>query len=242
LTANQDLLAPSLTWAVLKNNSRKSIQKFSRFNIDKNQNHLTFITRLFVTLNLYIMKTLMMALILAATLTGGSIYDFKVPGLDGTDIDFSKYKGKKIMIVNTASMCGNTPQYADLEKLYEKYKDKLMIIGFPANNFGQQEPGSNEEIKEFCTKKYAVTFPMAEKISVRGDDIHPLYKWLVDQSKELAKNVASDNSKDIVWKKFLQDPVIWNFTKFLVDENGNLIAVFHNKVSPMSEEVLKYLN
>jgi glutathione peroxidase len=188
------------------------------------------------------MKTWMMALILAATLTGGSIYDFKVPGLDGNDIDFSKYKGKKIMIVNTASMCGNTPQYADLEKLYEKYKDKLVIIGFPANNFGQQEPGSNEEIKEFCTKKYAVTFPMAEKISVRGDDIHPLYKWLVDQSKELAKSVSTDNSKDIVWKKFLQDPVIWNFTKFLVDENGNLVAVFHNKVSPMSDEVLKYLN
>ena len=146
------------------------------------------------------------------------------------------------MIVNTASMCGNTPQYADLEKLYEKYKDKLVIVGFPANNFGQQEPGSNEEIKEFCSKKYAVSFPMAEKISVRGDDIHPLYKWLVDQSKELAKNVPSDNSKDIVWKKFLQDPVIWNFTKFLLDENGNLIAVFHNKVNPMSDEVVKYLN
>jgi len=180
-------------------------------------------------------------MILAATLTGGSIYDFKVAGLDG-DIDFSKYKGKKIMIVNTASMCGNTPQYADLEKLYEKYKDKLVIVGFPANNFGQQEPGSNEEIKEFCTKKYAVSFPMAEKISVRGDDIHPLYKWLVDQSKELAKDVPSDNSKDIVWKKFLQDPVIWNFTKFLIDENGKLVAVFHNKVNPMSDEVLKYLN
>ena len=187
------------------------------------------------------MKTLLLSLILAATLTGGSIYDFKVPGLDG-DIDFSKYKGKKILIVNTASMCGNTPQYADLEKLYEKYKDKLVIVGFPANNFGQQEPGSNEEIKEFCSKKYAVTFPMAEKISVRGDDIHPLYKWLLDQSKELAKNVPSDNSKDIVWKKFLQDPVIWNFTKFLIDENGNLVAVFHNKVNPMSDEVLKYLN
>jgi len=187
------------------------------------------------------MKTLLLSLILAATLTGGSIYDFKVPGLDG-DIDFSKYKGKKIMIVNTASMCGNTPQYADLEKLYEKYKDKLVIVGFPANNFGQQEPGSNQEIKEFCSKKYAVTFPMAEKISVRGDDIHPLYKWLLDQSKELAKNVPSDNSKDIVWKKFLQDPVIWNFTKFLIDENGNLVAVFHNKVNPMSDEVLKYLN
>jgi glutathione peroxidase len=187
------------------------------------------------------MKTILLSLILSATLTGGTIYDFKVAGLDG-DIDFSKFKGKKIMIVNTASMCGNTPQYADLEKLYEKYKDKLVIVGFPANNFGQQEPGSNEEIKEFCTKKYAVSFPMAEKISVRGDDIHPLYKWLVDQSKELSKDVPSDNSKDIVWKKFLQDPVIWNLTKFLIDENGKLVAVFHNKVNPMSDEVLKYLN
>jgi len=188
------------------------------------------------------MKILLLSLILSAALTGGSIYDFKVPSLDGTNIDFSKYKGKKIMIVNTASMCGNTPQYAELEKLYEKYKDKLVVVGFPANNFGQQEPGTNEEIKEFCSKKYAVTFPMAEKVSVRGDDVHPLYKWLVDQSKELAKNVPSDNSKDIVWKRFLQDPVIWNFTKFLIDENGNLVAVFHNKVSPMSEEVTKYLN
>jgi glutathione peroxidase len=188
------------------------------------------------------MKTLFIALVLSATLTGGSIYDFKVPGLDGSTIDFSAYKGKKIMIVNTASQCGNTPQYKDLETLYEKYKDKLVIIGFPANNFGAQEPGTNTEIKEFCSKNYAVTFPMAEKISVRGDDTHPLYKWLVDQSKELAKKVPTDNSKDLVWKKFLQDPVIWNFTKFLLDENGNLIAVFHNKVNPMSEEVLKYLN
>jgi glutathione peroxidase len=188
------------------------------------------------------MKTLLLTLVLAATLTGGSIYDFKVAGLDGNQIDFSSFKGKKIMIVNTASMCGNTPQYSDLEKLYEKYKDKLVIVGFPANNFGQQEPGSNTDIKEFCTKNYGVTFPMAEKISVRGDDIHPLFKWLVDQSKELAKNVPTDNSKDIVWKKFLQDPVIWNFTKFLIDEKGNLVAVFHNKVSPMSDEVLKYLN
>jgi glutathione peroxidase len=184
----------------------------------------------------------MLSLILVATLTGGSIYDFKVPGLDGTDIDFSKYKGKKILIVNTASMCGNTPQYSDLEKLYEKYKDKLVIIGFPANNFGQQEPGSNQEIKEFCSKKYAVTFPMAEKVSVKGDDICPLYKWLVDQSRELAKNVSGDDSKTWAWKSYLQNPVTWNFTKFLIDENGNLVAVFHNKVNPMSEEVLKYLN
>lgn len=186
------------------------------------------------------MKTFFFALLLATTLTGGSIYDFKVPGLDG-EIDFSKYKGKKILVVNTASQCGNTPQYKDLETLYEKYKDKLVIVGFPANNFGAQEPGSNAEIKEFCTKQYSVSFPMAEKISVKGDDIHPLYKWLVDQSKEMAKSVPGETSKDLAWKRFLQDPVIWNFTKFLLDENGKLIAVFHHKVNPMSEEVLQYL-
>src|ERR1700750_2402370 len=139
-------------------------------------------------LKLLILSGLMM---LMAT----SIYDFKVPGLIGGTIDFSKYKGKKIMIVNTASKCGNTPQYAELEELYEKYKDKLVIIGFPANNFGQQEPGSNEEIKEFCSKKYAVSFPMAEKVSVKGDDIHPLYKWLVDQSRQLANKIDAQDSK-----------------------------------------------
>ncbi len=188
------------------------------------------------------MKTLLMTLILSATLTGGSIYDFKVAGLDGSDIDFAAFKGKKILIVNTASMCGNTPQYKDLETLYVKYKDKLVVVGFPANNFGAQEPGSNTEIKEFCTKNYGVTFPMAEKVSVKGDDIHPLFKYLVDQSKEMAKKEPGITSKDLAWKRFLQDPVIWNFTKFLLDEKGNLVAVFHHKVSPMSEEVLKYLN
>ncbi len=188
------------------------------------------------------MKLFFATLLFVSMLTGGgTIYDFKVPGLDG-EIDFSKYKGKKILIVNTASQCGNTPQYKELESLYKKYSDKLVIVGFPANNFGGQEPGSNEEIKAFCSKEYSVTFPMAEKISVKGDDIHPIYKWLIDQSKEMAKNVPADNSKDLVWKKFLQDPVIWNFTKFLVDENGKLVTVFHHKVNPMSEEITKYLN
>ena len=187
------------------------------------------------------MKSLIIAMIVASTLTGGSIYDFKVAGLDGMEIDFSQFKGKKIMIVNTASKCGNTPQYAELEKLYEKYKDKLVIVGVPANNFGEQEKGTNNEIKEFCTKNYGVTFPMTEKVSVKGDDIAPLYKYLVDQSKEMAKTIPTDNSKDLAWKSYLQNPVTWNFTKFLLDENGKLIAVFHNKINPMSEEVLKYL-
>lgn len=176
---------------------------------------------------------------LSTTLTGGSIYDFKVPGLDG-EIDFAKFKGKKILVVNTASQCGNTPQYKDLETLYQKYKDKLVIVGFPANNFGEQEPGSNEDIKSFCSREYHITFPMAEKVSVKGDDIHPIYKWLVAESKELAKNVPTNDSKDFAWKSFLQNPVVWNFTKFLLDENGKLIAVFHHKSNPMGEEMLQY--
>lgn len=184
----------------------------------------------------------MLAMILSATLTGGSIYDFKAPGLTGGTINFSDFKGKKILIVNTASKCGNTPQYDDLEKLYEKYKDKLVVVGFPANNFGAQEPGANEEIAEFCKKNYGVTFPMAGKVSVKGDDIDPLFKWLVQQSNEMAKNLPTDNSKDLAWRDYLRSPITWNFTKFLIDENGNLIAVFHNKVNPMSEEITKYLN
>ena len=188
------------------------------------------------------MKTLMLAMILSATLTGGSIYDFKAPGLTGGTINFSDFKGKKILIVNTASQCGNTPQYADLEKLYEKYKDKLVVVGFPANNFGAQEPGTNDEINSFCKKNFGVTFPMAEKVSVKGDDIDPLFKWLVQQSNDMAKNLPTNTSKDLAWRDYLRSPITWNFTKFLIDENGNLIAVFHNKVNPMSEEITKYLN
>jgi glutathione peroxidase len=151
-----------------------------------------------------------------------SIYDFKVPGLDGGTIDFSKYKGKKILIVNTASQCGNTPQYAELEELHKKYSSSLVIVGFPANNFGGQEPGSNTDISSFCKKNYGVTFPMAEKVSVKGDDIHPLFKYLVAEAEKLGET----------------DPVKWNFTKFLIDENGKLVKVFHNKVLPMSDEVV----
>src|SRR5580704_16020804 len=172
-------------------------------------------------------RALLLSLFLSAGTVPSSVHDFKVPGLDGNTIDLSTYKGKKILIVNTASKCGFTPQYADLEKLYEKYKDKLVIIGFPANNFAHQEPGTNTEIKEFCTKNFGVSFPMAEKVDVVGDNIHPLFKYLTDEAKKLGT----------------PDPVIkWNFTKFLVDENGKLIAVFPSKVTPMSEEITKYLN
>jgi glutathione peroxidase len=155
-----------------------------------------------------------------------TIYDFKVPSLEGSTIDFSKFKGKKVLIVNTASECGYTPQYADLQKLYEAYKSKLVIVGFPANNFGGQEPGSNTEIKEFCKKNYGVTFMMAEKVSVKGADIHPLFKWLTNKSE----NGVMDAE------------IKWNFTKFLLDEKGKLIGVFPSKVNPNSEEITKYLN
>ena len=154
-----------------------------------------------------------------------SIYQFKVDGLSGGTIDFSAFKGKKILIVNTASKCGFTPQYEYLEKLYEQYKDKLVIVGFPANNFGSQEPGTNDEIKAFCTKNYGVTFPMAAKVSVKGDDIAPIYKWLTEKSE----NGVMDAE------------ITWNFNKFLLDENGNLIAKFDSKVAPMSEDIVKYL-
>lgn len=172
------------------------------------------------------MKLAFIAL-LSVLLTASSIYDFKVAGLDGGKaIDFAQFKGKKIMIVNTASKCGNTPQYAELEKLYESYKDKLVIVGFPANNFGGQEPGSGSEIKEFCTKNYGVTFPMADKVSVKGDDMAPIFKYLTEEAA----------------KKGMDDPIKWNFTKFLLDEKGQLITVINNRTKPMSEEVLKYLN
>ncbi|MEO6948673.1 MAG: glutathione peroxidase [Ginsengibacter sp.] len=153
-----------------------------------------------------------------------TVYQFKVASLDGGTIDFAKYKGKKILIVNTASKCGYTPQYEGLEELYKKYGDKLVIVGFPANNFGLQEPGTNKEIESFCTKNYGVTFPMAAKVSVKGDDIAPIYKWLTQKSE----NGVMDAE------------IKWNFTKFLIDENGKLIEKFDSKVTPMSTEIVKY--
>lgn len=168
-------------------------------------------------------RLLLASLVLTVSM---SIYDFKVPALDGGTIDFSAYKGKKVLIVNTASKCGYTKQYTELQELYDGHKDKLVIVGFPANNFGQQEPGTNADIQEFCKKNYGVTFPMAEKISVKGEDIHPLYKYLLEEAKKLG----------------IEDPVKWNFTKFLVDEKGKLVAVFPSKVKPTDPEITKYLN
>jgi glutathione peroxidase len=161
----------------------------------------------------------------ASFMKAKTIYEFKVDGLSGGTIDFSKFKGKKILVVNTASKCGFTPQYEYLEKLYEQYKDKLVVVGFPANNFNSQEPGTNDEIKAFCTKNYGVTFPMAAKVSVKGDDIAPIFKWLTNKSE----NGVMDAE------------ITWNFNKFLLDENGLLIAKFDSKVAPLSDEIVKYL-
>src|ERR1700722_15983684 len=169
-------------------------------------------------------RLVILSLLLAGTM---SVHDFKVPGLDGKTIDLSSYKGKKLLIVNTASKCGFTPQYADLQKLYEKYKDKLVIVGFPANDFGGQEPGTNTEIKEFCQKNYGVTFPLAAKSDVVGENTSPLFKYLTDEAIKLGTPA----------------PVIkWNFTKFLIDENGKLIGVYNSKVTPMSDEITSHLN
>lgn len=153
-----------------------------------------------------------------------TIYSYKVESLDGGQIDFSKFKGKKILIVNTASKCGYTPQYEDLENIYKKYQNQLVIVGFPANNFKQQEPGSNAEIREFCQANYGVTFPMAAKVSVIGEDTAPIFKFLTE--------------KKLNGKKDTQ--IAWNFTKFLIDEKGKLIDSFPSKVKPTDPEITKY--
>lgn len=156
-----------------------------------------------------------------------SIYNYTVKDINGKDFNFSQLKGKKILIVNTASKCGFTPQYADLEKLYKEYKDKnLVIIGFPANDFMKQEPGTDADIKTFCSVNYGVTFPMMSKISVKGNDMAPVYKWLTQ--KEL--NGVKDSN------------VSWNFQKYLIDENGKLVDVIPPKEKPYSERILSWLN
>lgn len=153
--------------------------------------------------------------------TAVSIHSFKVKALDGGQIDFSEFKGKKILIVNTASECGYTPQYKVLQQLYDTYKDKLVVIGFPSNDFGGQEPGSNTEIKAFCTKNYGVSFPMGAKIDVKGNDIAPLYQFLTQKNKN----------------GVLDAEIKWNFNKFLLNEKGEIIKKFESSVDPMSEEI-----
>jgi len=176
------------------------------------------------------MKTKIFVLLLAIaslSVNAQSFYDLKAKTIDGKDFSFSELKGKKVLVVNTASKCGYTPQYEDLEKLYKEYKDKnFVIIGFPANNFMHQEPGSNSDIKEFCTKNYGVTFQMMEKISVKGDDMDPVYQWLTQQSK----NGKMDSS------------VKWNFQKYMIDEKGNLVDVAYSGDKPMSDKIVNWIN
>jgi glutathione peroxidase len=153
-----------------------------------------------------------------------SVYDFNLPSIDGKDNPLSMYKGKVLLIVNVASKCGFTPQYKDLEAVYEKYKDQgLVVAGFPANNFGGQEPGTNEEIKQFCSRTYNVAFPIYAKVSVKGDDKTPLYQYLTDKT---ANPTTGGEIK-------------WNFTKFLVGKDGKVIARFEPMVKPDAPEVIK---
>jgi glutathione peroxidase len=153
-----------------------------------------------------------------------SVYEFKLKSIDGDAFSLDKYHGKKLLIVNTASKCGFTPQYAELQKLADLYKDKVVVIGFPANNFGQQEPGTASDIKTFCQKNYGVTFPLSEKVSVKGDDISPLFKYLTEAPNP-------DFTGEIKW----------NFEKFLIDENGKLIHRFRSQTTPLDPKLTQYL-
>lgn len=155
-----------------------------------------------------------------------NIYQFKVEDLSGNTFDFNSLKGKKILIVNTASECGLTPQYKDLEAIYQQYKDQnFVVVGFPANNFGQQEPGSNAEISTFCERNYGVTFPMMSKISVKGGDMHELYQFLTQKSK----NGLQDSE------------VAWNFQKYLINEQGQLEKVIEPKTLPTDPEIVSWI-
>ncbi len=174
-------------------------------------------------------KYLFISLLLIAVLgvsAQQSFYDFKVQDIDGNNFDLSSLKGKKVLVVNTASKCGLTPQYEQLQSIFEKYGgDKFTIIGFPANNFLKQEPGTNSEIEEFCQKNYGVTFQMMAKISVKGDDMHPLYQWLTQKSKN----------------GVLDSEVAWNFQKYLIDENGHLVEMVAPKVKPDDEKIVNWI-
>ncbi|ATP56390.1 glutathione peroxidase [Pedobacter ginsengisoli] len=170
------------------------------------------------------MNTLLILLSLLFTPPTKNVYDFSFKTIDGKEIKLSKFKGKKILIVNTASKCGFTPQYEDLEKLQKQYGKNVVLIGFPAGNFGGQELATNSEIKEFCTGKYNVTFLLSEKSSVKGDDISPLFKYLTSQENP-------DFTGDIQW----------NFEKFLINEKGQLVHRFRSKVKPLDEAITKNL-
>jgi glutathione peroxidase len=155
-----------------------------------------------------------------------SFYQFKMKTLDGKLIDFQEYKGKKVLLVNTASKCGYTPQYTELEQLWDSYKDKnVVVLGFPANNFMAQEPGTNDDIMDFCQKNYGVSFPVFEKIDVTGDKQHPLFKWLSHKDQ----NGWNDQAPS------------WNFCKYIINEKGELIGFYPSKVKPLDKEIVEKL-
>ena len=155
-----------------------------------------------------------------------SMYDIDLNNIDGVNINLSQFKGKYILFVNVASNCGFTKQYADLEKLYQQYKQELVVIGLPCNQFGGQEPGNSIEIKQFCQKNYGVSFTITEKINVKGENIHQLYSWLTDKEKN--GNINSN--------------VKWNFQKYLVGRNGELINYFYSTTNPLSNKITSLLN
>jgi glutathione peroxidase len=152
-----------------------------------------------------------------------TVYNYKLKSIKGEDFDLAAFKGKKILLVNTASACGLTPQYKQLEELYKNFKDKVEVVGLPCNDFAGQEPGTEKDVQQFCETNFAVTFPLTSKVKIKGDEVHPLYQFLT--KKEL--NSLSDSE------------VMWNFQKYLIDETGNLAAVFAPPVDPLSEEVIK---
>jgi glutathione peroxidase len=163
----------------------------------------------------------MILMVAGSVFAASSLYEFTLPSIDGKPMPLSSFKGKVILMVNVASRCGHTPQYSALEAIYEKYKDRgLVVLGFPANNFGAQEPGTNEEIKTFCSTKYQVTFPLYAKVSVKGEDTTPLYQYITQDANPA---VAGE--------------IKWNFTKFLVDRNGKVVQRFEPAVKPDSPEV-----
>ncbi|MBC6698218.1 glutathione peroxidase [Hymenobacter puniceus] len=159
---------------------------------------------------------------MSAPATSGSVYDFTLQSIDGQPVELRRYQGKKLLIVNTASECGYTPQYQELEQLHQQHADKVIVLGFPANNFGGQEPGSNDQIAAFCEKNFGVTFPLFSKISVAGADAAPLFRYLGSK----AQNGRTDEKPN------------WNFCKYLIDEQGHVLAFYPSKVSPMSPELL----
>lgn len=176
--------------------------------------------------NLLVLFSLVFCTYCSTTYAQKNFHDFTVTAIDGSSFPLTSLKGKKVMVVNVASKCGLTPQYEQLQELYDTYKDNnFVIIGFPANNFMEQEPGTNDEIVQFCKLNYGVTFPLMEKISVKGDDMAPIYRWLT---------MKSENG-------VLDAEVTWNFQKFLIDENGNWVKTFEPKTNPLDQAIVDWV-